>query len=130
MSWEKKLPQVVLVYNNDLGHEGSFGSTPADVLRTPVLDFQVRQKQAEGLAENTERHDKDMEKVANLGAARHLLPRTKWKNDNEARYSGDVHYLAKDQSGAGPYVKDKDGTLWNPKLVTRPISKARVSLRP
>ena len=55
--------------------------------------------------------------MGKLGAARPVLPRTKWKNDNEARYSGEVHYLARDQSTAGPYVKDKNGELLNPKLI-------------
>ena len=80
--WSARLPEVVRVYNNLLGHEGSFGSPPVDVIgdnpremsEDNVLDFQVMRKMARGLKQNSELNKQNRDKVMGEGAFRHALP--------------------------------------------------------
>ena len=62
-----ELPELVRQYNNDVGHEGSFGTKPSEV-RGPeptelrgdnVADFQVMRKNARALVHNTELNQKN-----------------------------------------------------------------------
>ena len=79
--WSARLPEVVRVYNNRLGHEGSFGSPPVDVIgenpreknEDNVLDFQVMRKMARGLKQNSELNKRNRDKVMGEGAFGHAL---------------------------------------------------------
>ena len=80
-SWRAELPEVVRQYNNDVGHEGSFGTKPSEV-RGPeptelrgdnVADFQVMRKNARALVHNTELNQKNRDNVVSEGAFRHAL---------------------------------------------------------
>ena len=127
--WSARLPEVVRVYNNLLGHEGSFGSPPVDVIgenpremsEDNVLDFQVMRKMARGLKQNSEQNQRNRDKVMGEGAFRHALPF--WRDAVKAgrnvrfKYSEKAHQVDGED---GPYVKDTEGKLYNPKLV-RPV---------
>ena len=75
-------------------------------------------KMARNLKENTELNKRNRDEVMNEGAFRHSLPY--WKAKYQAgrnvvqKYSSAVHTLAGEE---GPYVKDTEGNLYNPKLV-------------
>ena len=79
--WSQRLPGVVRTYNEKLGHEGSFGSRPIDVIaKNPkqesdenVLDFQVMRQMARNLRHNTELNEKNKDAVVADGAFRHAL---------------------------------------------------------
>ena len=70
--WSERLPGVVATYNNLLGHEGSFGSPPVEVIGptpteesdTNLLDFQVMRQMARNLKHNTELNEKNKAAVA------------------------------------------------------------------
>ena len=113
-NWLQRLPEVVETYNKNLGHEGSYGSTPDDVLKNPALDFQVRQKMARGLKHNKEMYQKNLTRAVNEEYFRHVLKRDKWANENRARWSEEVHKL---EGKAGPYLTDDNGDRFNPKLI-------------
>ena len=112
--WVARLPGVVETYNKRLGHEGSYGSTPQEVLTDDVLNFQVRQKMARGLEHNDEMHKKYLKRAQSEPGFRHVLKTDKWPDDLRARYSSQVHRRV---GTDGPYVTDETGALYNPKLI-------------
>ena len=118
--WSNRLPDVVRVYNNLLGHEGSFGSPPVDVVgdkpremsEDNILDFQMMRKMARGLKQNSELNKQNRDKVMGEGAFRHALPYWKSKEKLQAgrnvriKYSEKVHQV---EGEDGPYIRDTDG---------------------
>ena len=125
--WSKRLPGVLKAYNEKLGHEGSFGSTPQEVIGptpkkesdTNLLDFQVMRQMARNLQHNTELNQKNKDAVLADGAFRHAmdLKDSKFNTSDRIsrlRYSENVHQADGEE---GPFVKDTDGELFNPKLV-------------
>ena len=125
-SWRTELPELVRQYNNDVGHEGSFGTKPSEV-RGPeptelrgdnVADFQVMRQNARALVHNTQLNQKNRDNVVSEGAFRHALGYWKKEMDGSNRtlnpkWSAAVHQVAEE---VGPYVRDADGQLYNPKL--------------
>ena len=83
--WVARLPGVVETYNQRLGHEGRFGSTPQEVLTDDVLNFQVRQKMARGLEHNDEKHKKYLKRAQSEPGFRHVLKTDKRPDDLRAR---------------------------------------------
>ena len=116
------------MYNNDLGHEGSFGSSPVEVIsKEPeqessenLLDFQVMRQMARNLKHNTELSEKNRDAVLAEGAFRTSKYFDKSKVFDKAsritriRYSEDVRQVDEEE---GPYIKDTEGQLHNPKLI-------------
>ena len=125
--WSERLPGVVATYNNLLGHEGSFGSPPVEVIGptpkeesdTNLLDFQVMRQMARNLKHNTELNEKNKAAVVAEGAFRHALHLKESEFDKAGRisrikYSENVHQFDGED---GPYVVDTEGERYNPKLV-------------
>ena len=116
VDWVAKLPEILETYNKRLGHEGSFGSTPDQVLKDPLLEFQVQQQNARSMEVNHKQHLEKKVKVLEEGHFRVALKPGPMKGDNEPRWSGEVHTLG-DQDRAAPYIRDSKGALWNPSLI-------------
>ena len=139
-AWSKRLPGVVNNYNHALGHEGSFGSRPDEVIsekpkeesQDNLLDFQVMRQMARNLRHNTELNEKNRSAVLADGAFRTTKYFDKDKKFDKAsritriRYSEDVHQVDGED---GPYIKDTKGELHNPKLL-KAVSVGSKSVAP
>ena len=100
------MPEEVRTYNEDLGHEGSFGSKATDV-RGPepdrlrddnLVDFQVMRQMARNLVHNNLLNTENKDKAMAMGAFRHALDVKLSKFDKASRitrlrYSQEVHQL-------------------------------------
>ena len=137
--WSERLPGVVATYNNLLGHEGSFGSPPVEVIGptpteesdTNLLDFQVMRQMARNLKHNTELNEKNKAAVVAEGAFRHALHLKESEFDKAGRisrikYSENVHQFDGED---GPYVVDTEGERYNPKLV-KEVPVGSLDVRP
>ena len=127
-AWSERLSGVVETYNHALGHEGSFGSRPDEVIskkpeeesQDNLLDFQVMRQMARNLRHNTELNEKNRSAVLADGAFRTTKYFDKDKKFDKAsritriRYSEDVHQVDGED---GPYIRDTKGELHNPKLL-------------
>ena len=85
-----------------------------------LLDFQVMRKNARALQHNSELNKKNRDKIMGEGAFRHALPYWKSKEKLQTgrnvriKFSEKVHQVDGED---GPYVKDTEGKLYNPKLL-------------
>ena len=97
------------------------GDNPREMSEDNVLDFQVMRKMAHGLKQNSELNKQSRDKVMGEGAFRHALPY--WRDAVKAgrnvrfKYSEKVHQVDGEE---GPYIKDTEADLYNPKIV-RPV---------
>ena len=126
--WSERLPEIVKTYNERLGHEGSFGSVPKDVIsKEPTenteknaLDFQVMRQMARNLRANTALNQKNRDAAVAEGAFRTSewfekdKPFDKHSRITRIRYSEAVGQVDGEE---GPYIKDAKGKLHNPKLI-------------
>jgi hypothetical protein len=138
--WSERLPGIVETYNNRLGHEGSFGSRPKDVIskepkedtESNALDFQVMRQMARNLRHNTLLNEKNRDAALAEGALRTSVYFDKDKKFDKGsritriRYSEDVRQVDGEE---GPYVKDTSGELHNPKLV-KPVPVESQNVKP
>jgi hypothetical protein len=125
IDWAGKLPEILETYNKRLGHEGSYGSTPDQVLKDPLLEFQVQQQNARNMEVNHKQHLEKKVKVLEEGHFRVALRPDPMKGDNEPRWSGEVHTLG-DQDKAAPISVTARARSGTPRSSSpsRPVARA------
>ncbi|MCP3880632.1 MAG: transposase family protein, partial [Sulfitobacter sp.] len=105
-SWVKALAAATKAYNAN-SHSALMGTAPADVSKTPVLQYALEKQSGLDEAHNSDLHTSRVAKLRAAGAFRLVLPRSTWVRSGQPRYSEKVYEL---DHFVGTDVVATDGT--------------------
>ena len=100
------MAEVARVYNEDLGHESTFGSRPVDVIgpeptglrEDNLVDFQAARKMARSLKHNTELNSRTRERLMDQALQEYVAPAPRGTTSCRHTFSGRPRMVARSAS--------------------------------